>query len=149
MSIARVTSILGTDFTDFTFNTYNYTWPILEYGVAILVCCGPLLRPLFPQILPFSIKSRLKGNKDISGNESLQRPGHSGFSQLNEGAIPLQSRGAPTSVTTISTNAPRENRIGRFEHRLSHESELNALPRGAKPPSNVIAVQTRWDVGSM
>jgi hypothetical protein len=32
MSISRTVSILKTNFSDFTYDIYNYVWPVVEFG---------------------------------------------------------------------------------------------------------------------
>ena len=147
MSIARVVTIYETNFKDFTYDTYNYCWPILEYGVAILICCGPLLRPVFDKHSFSSLRKRLKGNEGSSGSATFHNSGRLGFTQLGESDIPLQSITAPISVTSITGNAPRPK----------HETLLNdeALKEGGSDPgcervtlpSQSITVERGWNVG--
>ena len=147
MSIARVVTIFDTEFKDFTFNTYNFCWPILEYGVAILVCCGPLLRPLFEKFTFSSLRHRLKGTEDSSGNATLQNPGRLGFSLLAEGEIPLQSMTAPKNVTSITGHAPQHKHQTMLDNGVSIARDLSFGSRRVSLPGQSITVERSWDVG--
>lgn len=147
MSIARVVTIFDTEFKDFTFNTYNFCWPILEYGVAILVCCGPLLRPLFEKGALFSPGNRPNGTEDSSGNTTIQKPGRLGFSQLGEGEIPLQAMAAPTNVISITGNVPQHKHQTMLDDGVSTEAGLNFWSKGVNLPSQGINVERGWNVG--
>ncbi|KAF7952622.1 uncharacterized protein EAE97_002119 [Botrytis byssoidea] len=105
MSVARVVTILNTDFSDFTYNLYNYIWPVIEFGVAIFVCCGPLLRPILTPIIGAlaSISTRLGSKQDLRRQSSTtKRGGHRGFSHLDEDGLPLQPIAKGTHTNTIS-----------------------------------------------
>jgi len=147
MSIARVVTIFQTQFKDFTFNTYDFCWPILEYGVAILVCCGPLLRPVFEKFTLRSLRIHSKRTQDSDGNTILHTPGQLGFSQLSEGEIPLNPVAAPSCVTSITGNAPRDKHQMMLDEGASKDRVPAARSKGVNLPSGVITVENRWDVG--
>ncbi|ESZ93962.1 hypothetical protein SBOR_5665 [Sclerotinia borealis F-4128] len=136
MSIARVVTILNTDFSDFTYNLYNYIWPVIEFGVAIFVCCGPLLRPLLTPLFGAlaSIRTRM-GSKQESRIQSstIKRGGYRGFSHLNEDGLPLQSvaEGTHTNVASVTTDA-RNDKTG------SSDDATSSQNKG-------IVVETAWD----
>ena len=146
MSIARVVTIFDTKFTDFTYNTYNFCWPVLEYGVAILVCCGPLLRPLFEHSRLFSFSSFMKKSQDSSGKDSLQKSSRTGFSQLDEGEIPLRPMAAATNVVSITGDAPRIDREMIPGNKRSMEKGLGLPPTESALPPEHIVVERHWDV---
>ena len=148
MSVARVVSIFNTDFKDFTFNTYNYCWPILEYGVAILVCCGPLLRPVLEKLSFTCLRNQMKGSGSLGDHTGLQPPGRLGFSQLGEGNIALQSMRAPLSVTSITGNAPRTRDHMKHENGVSKGRDPNPRSKAIDLPIGSITVESRWEVGS-
>ncbi|KAF7907879.1 uncharacterized protein EAE98_011243 [Botrytis deweyae] len=136
MSVARVVTILNTDFSDFTYNLYNYIWPVIEFGVAIFVCCGPLLRPILTPIIGAlaSISTRLGSKQDSRRQSSTtKRGGHRGFSHLDEDGLPLQPMAKGTHTNTISaTNDARNNRTSTSGNAISSDNKA-------------IVVETAWD----
>ena len=145
MSIARVVTLFRTDFNDVPYSIYNYLWPLLEYGIAILVCCAPLLRPLVEKIpLPPSSSSRTK-TQSSTNNKTFSKQGHSGFSQLSEGEIPLRSMAAPSSITSIAGSAPQY----KHQRSLSVGRVPGAESHGFYRPEEHIKVERSWDVGAM
>ena len=147
MSIARVVTIYETDFKDFTYNTYNYCWPILEYGVAILICCGPLLRPVFEKHGFSSRRKHLKGNEGSSGNATFHNSGRLGFTHLGESDIPLQPMAAPISVTSVTGNAPRRKHETVLNDEALKEDGLDSGCERVTLPSQSITVERGWDIG--
>lgn len=103
MSIARVVTILNTDFLDFTANTYNVIWPVVEFGVAIFVSCGPLLRPLFGNIAAFRTGAGSKSSGRLGRSSMKRSNGYAGFSNLTEDGTQLHSI-AVTTTSTVSHN---------------------------------------------
>ena len=147
MSIARVVTIFETNFKDFTYDTYNYCWPLLEYGVAILICCGPLLRPVFEKHSFSSLRKRLKRNEGSSGSATFHSSGRLGFTQLGESDIPLQPMAAPKSVTSVTGNAPRRKHETMLNDEALKEGGLDSgRERVAMPPQS-ITVERGWDIG--
>ena len=140
MSIARTVTILKTDFKDFTFGTYNFCWPILEYGVAIVVSCAPLLRPLAEKFTFSPFSSRQTGTERSGRDANSKMSGNSGFAQLSESDMPLQPLAAPTSVTSVIGNARSSG-----DH--TTERDLAMLPRESNLPQQFITVERSWDVG--
>ncbi|KAM0145512.1 hypothetical protein ACHAQE_011231, partial [Botrytis cinerea] len=136
MSVARVITILNTDFSDFTYNLYNYIWPVIEFGVAIFVCCGPLLRPILTPIIGAlaSIRTRLESKQDSRRQSStIKRGGHRGFSQLDEDGLPLRPIAKGTHTNTISaTIDTRKNGTGTSGNAGSSDN-------------TAIVVETAWD----
>ncbi|PQE05647.1 integral membrane protein [Rutstroemia sp. NJR-2017a BBW] len=140
MSIARVVTILNTDFSDFTYNLYNDIWPAVEFGVAIFVCCGPLLRPLLTPVFGSlaSIRSRLGSRQDSKLQSSTtRRNGYHGFTHLNEDGLPLHSVGEERNTNTAS-NTTSITTDARQDRKMS--------AHGASSPSNKgIVVETAWN----
>ncbi|KAM0125148.1 hypothetical protein ACHAP3_009895, partial [Botrytis cinerea] len=136
MSVARVITILNTDFSDFTYNLYNYIWPVIEFGVAIFVCCGPLLRPILTPIIGAlaSIRTRLESKQDSRRQSStIKRGGHRGFSHLDSDGLPLQPIAKGTHTNTISaTIDTRKNGTGTSGNAGSSDNRA-------------IVVETAWD----
>jgi hypothetical protein len=99
MSIARVVTILNTNFADFTFNIYNFIWPVVEFGVAIFVSCGPLFRPLFGNMSAFRTGVGSKTSGRMQRSSMKRSNGYAGFSNLTEDGTQLHS----IAVTTTST----------------------------------------------
>ena len=148
MSIARVATIFDTEFQDFTFNTYNFCWPILEYAVAIIVSCGPLLRPLLPKLKVLSFRFWWKATSKSDAARSMQHPNSFGFSQLSEPEIPLQSMPAPANVTSITGNASQYQHPAGPGNVRSHGSGLHVDLGEVSWPVETIQVERSWDVGS-
>lgn len=147
MSIARVVTIYETNFKDFTYNTYNYCWPILEYGVAILICCGPLLRPVFEKHSFSSLRKYLKGNEGSNGKGTLHNSDRFGFTHLGESDIPLQPMAAPISVTSVTGNASRRKHETMLNDDALKEEGLDSGCERVTLPSRSITVERGWDIG--
>jgi hypothetical protein len=134
MSIARVVTILNTNFLDFTFNIYNFIWPVVEFGVAIVVCCGPILRPMFNSLASF--RSRITGNSGKQNssmlNSNLSRK--KGYADISEDGTPLKSISMPASNTAITVQNPQYSKDRGSKH-IATESF----------PKNGIVVKTQWD----
>ncbi|TGO32447.1 hypothetical protein BHYA_0316g00020 [Botrytis hyacinthi] len=136
MSVARVVTILNTDFSDFTYNLYNYIWPVIEFGVAIFVCCGPLLRPILTPIIGAlaSISTRLGSKQDSRRQSSTtKRGGHRGFSHLDEDGLPLQPIAKGTHSNTISATIDAGN------------NRTSTSGNARSSDNKVIVVETAWD----
>ena len=142
-------SIFNTNFADFTHGTYNFVWPVLEFGVAIIVCCAPLLRPLFARYFPLISKSSRRTEGESNGSEPFKRIARSGFNQLNERRMPLQSINVPGCITTIGTTDPQDHKQNLLELKASHKEGWNSSSHGASIPQNTISVETGWDVTNM
>lgn len=136
MSVARVVTILNTDFSDFTYNLYNYIWPVIEFGVAIFVCCGPLLRPILSPIIGAlaSISTRLGSKQDSRRlSSTTKRGGHRGFSHLDEDGLPLQPIAKGTHTNTISATIDAGN------------NRTSTSGNATSSDNKVIVVETAWD----
>ena len=143
MSIARVVTIFNTDFTDFTSNTYNFTWSMIEFGVAILVACAPILRPLFGKLLPFPTTSHRNGAKTSIDHESFKRLDDLRCDHSSEGTIPLHPFVGPSTNTVVSTNAQ-----GRLADNLLHEHVRSPSPvwNGSGSNARSVRIESCWDV---
>lgn len=146
MSIARVVSIFGTDFEDFTFDSYNFCWPVLEYGVAIIVCCCPLLRPVFEKHAIFPLRNHSNKTENSTGSATLHKPRRLDYGQLSEGEIPLQSMAAPISLTSITGIGSQHKHHTMINHGVSKGKDLNLGSRGANLQGPSIIVERGWDV---
>lgn len=146
MSIARVVTIFHTTFTDFTYNTDNFCWPLLEYGVAILVCCGPLLRPIFEKMSLNSIRSHLKEGEKSSSSTSFPHAGRLGFGQLGAGEMPLQSMAAPSSFTSITGNVAQNKGHATLEDEISKNTNVVSKPERSDLPARGIIVEMGWNI---
>ena len=147
MSIARVVNIYSTDFKDFTHDTLNFCWPVLEYGVAILVCSAPAWRPLFEKIRFFSFGVKLSRfwNKG-SDHSSRGTSNHSGFNRLKSPSIPLGDLGAPTSIVSITGPTRGANGVRQHDDQHVHNDLYESASREAGLSLNTISVETRFDV---
>lgn len=94
-----------------------------------------------------SLRYRLKGTEDSSGNATLHNPSRLGFSQLGEGEIPLQSMAVPTSVTSVTTEAPPIKHQTKLDDVVPKEKGLKSASRGVNLPGQSITVERDWDVG--
>ncbi|KAL8945897.1 MAG: hypothetical protein Q9222_007631 [Ikaeria aurantiellina] len=108
MSIVRVITVFGTDYEDFTFDTVNWVWPILEYGVAIIVSCGPLIRPLLKRkgaLLPYQ-----KSAKEAAGQAIRNKRSTPSVSMPLQGyENSLERLKAPGTIHTATTDHPTDD----------------------------------------
>ena len=146
MSVARVISIYETEFSDFTYNTYNFAWPILEYGVAIVVCCGPLLRPVIQKYTPSMFESRRKTTSEGTVGSNPER---SRFNRLRDVDCPIQPLHIPTTSTSVTGEPSRydfeesqkgKSRSGDEEQALEHLKTHRPGPK--------VVVERSFDVES-
>jgi hypothetical protein len=102
--------LLNVNFADFPFSIkYTEIYTIAEFGTAIIISCGPLLRPIFDKIFKGTV-SRLRyatggatRGKTTPGSDNASH----GFSVLDDGDVPLKSipgamgKDAPRVTTQI------------------------------------------------
>lgn len=134
--------IYDTEVSDFTYNTYNFCWPI---RVAILACCGPLLWPVFQKYTSFSFEDIKKMS---SSRNDAARSNPAGFNQLSEAEIHLQSVTLPASVASITGSIAGHKRETRVDEEWSGEQDKPPVSSKKYGPDQSTQVERSWDFGS-
>lgn len=149
MSILRVIVILNVNFADFPFSIkYTEIYTIAEFGTAIIISCGPLVRPIFDKIFRGTVtRLRYATNGATRGKLAPTSDSAShGFSVLDDGEIPLRSipgamgKNAPKVTTEIVANRSRERDTIDFE-----QNHLNDLRSSQKKYGTQHAIVVKTD----
>jgi hypothetical protein len=149
--------ITRTDYTDLPFSVkQTEIWTIAEFGVAIIVSCCPLLRPVLERIFPAALTTRMKyGTRttNSAGQSSRNVQPRHGFSVLDDPPMPLttftnsgsESGGPTTHVRPGSGDEPLLD--GKAGHGKGKEVGGGGYRGGYEGvPEQGIRVQTRIEV---
>ena len=114
MAVLRIVFDLRVNFQgDWTYTTAPlYFWSSMEPGLAIMVACAPILRPIFEKIVPAGLSSRTRSS-------SYPPDRYSGIMVDDRHFRPdgrLGSGRSPSTITAMST--PRNKSISKTETAL-------------------------------
>lgn len=114
ITITRVVVIYRTSFIHFSASDPELKiWSSVEFAMAIIICCGPMLRPVFEKIFPATLTGR---RTKASDNDKSEFPSSvngrpKGFSRLrglDNSEIPLDNM-ANDKISVIGGGSRNES----------------------------------------
>ncbi|PQE27428.1 integral membrane protein [Rutstroemia sp. NJR-2017a BVV2] len=145
VSIFRIISLLGVDF----YGDFSYTvvktdiWSTSEPGIAILIGCGPILRPVLQRIMPFRFlpgsRSNISGyRKSNSATTRLETRRN-----LRDDQIELKN-----TTDTSDRDMDRESDLeeARWETRVESRTEFGTMGKEGNGERGGISVTQEYSV---
>jgi hypothetical protein len=145
VSIFRIVSLVGVDF----YGDFSYTvvktdiWSTSEPGIAILIGCGPILRPVLQRIMPFRFLSGSRSN--VSGyqksNSATTRP--ETRRNLRDDQIELKNT---THTSDRETDRDSDLEEARWETRVESRTEFGTVGKEGDGERGGISVTQEYSV---
>lgn len=141
MGIVRVAIISRFVISDLTYRQDEPNSVIVEPAIAIIVACGPLLRPIFEKIFPGTAMSKRSQNTGRSGDGTKEVGTNDSGSSSNN--TPRASETPPGarwdgSKSSVGTSCHANQKTSEVHHHKASKSASDEL--------GGISVDTRLDV---